>query len=280
MVIIALTSLAPPTPAPRRRPVLSAACFLVSLLNAQTAALADTTQPPSINPRVCIGYNPDSKSWGVPMPDAENRYLCPAHFAVNSVRRYRNNPQTAAEVSFLSTCCPLPAEDILSSEESWEPSSCPPGFIVTGYQPPKEFFNAAIPQQTLLRCTKINLERYALTPSESGIHWGLASHAAYPWKEKKTILRGQIPVALRYGIERLSNVERQLNGCISANFSGLLVAKQTGGCRAFSFSGLIRKDSNQVVPLAPQCDAISDVADPEASCIRFGRRADLERGIR
>lgn len=227
---------------------------------------------PELTPRVCIGYNPESKTWGAPIPDSENRYVCPEQYAVFSLRRFRNNAQSAAEVAFLAPCCPLPASDILLADHVWEKSTCPPEHIVTGYQPPRTFFSTSVSQETSLRCTKINTARYTLNDPQPAVHWGISSHAAYPWKEAESILRGHIPVALRYGVERMSATERPLSGCIGRNFNGLLVGKDLGGCRGFRFAALKERLSAREIALAPSCDYLSDIFDPNAECVQFNRQ--------
>lgn len=227
----------------------------------------------SAQPKVCTGYLPNVQRWGNRV--LNDQLLCPAHYAFfGTAKPVGEDGAATALVS--GVCCPLPAEDILTNEESFQLASCPIDSVATGVrqQESEDSLSNDSARRFELRCTKINTDRYQLSAPKMGALWGFdLSSGPYFWKEDITLKASDLPPAIRTGLERHDYQEFSQNGCVGMPFGSLLVAKTGKRCKNFLYRQLQFKGelgdppSGTPVPMFPTCRYISDPFSPTAECI-------------
>lgn len=253
-------------------------CFsirVVLVLFPLNASFAEEIDPASLEGgsavsrgRVCVGYEPASKTWGY-YPHAVGWHLCPPHYAIMGAARPPAWNFTDGQVPIDANCCPLPRSDILSEHSVKVDSECPENHVVTGTQGYRKGKGTSMS----LRCTKINIEKYTLGPRQTGIFWGVHSGATFPWRENRFIRWDQLPVALRYGISRVSKTQFDAGGCVAEHMGSLLVAKEHTSCKGLIWRELryrkspTKEGSPEAVQMYPKCEKLDDVFSPEPKCL-------------
>ncbi len=249
--------------------------------------LAHPQSPPAGHePRVCSGFNSGAKKWGMvgsdPRSDGND---CPrghAWFAVAAglKREFASGPDF---VSISGSCCPLPADDILTDEHLTTFSSCPDGYVATGAslekRPPicesDDFYaclHASYQTRTKLRCTRINQQRYALSAVKPGTTISLTHHLRESFEQR--VARSRMPVSMRYGLGRTSQTTWVDRACVGSPPGALFVGRDDKRCskvyfRILEFRGVAADPSPGTrVQMVPNCLAISDPLDPKADCLR------------
>lgn len=213
---------------------------------------------------VCVGFNKTSQKWGW-KHYRESWIKCPPHHAFFGVNKSHSRREME-HVSLHGNCCRLPADDILTEKHIESTTYCPDQFVATGLQG-----RAGNPKSVShLRCTKINTDKYSLGKPHRGVRWGVESSAAFPWHERKSIRRNQIPMAIRYGIGRYLKSVFTVSGCVGEPIGSLLVGKEFSNCKGLFWKQLLRKTEDKglrPVTMFPKCRDIDDVFSPDAKCL-------------
>lgn len=217
---------------------------------------------------VCLGYHSEMQVWGEQWigrnsrkPDKDGRYVrhCPENHVFYAV----DDPSvTTTQRLLIANCCPLPFDDILSTEHTSAPAKCPSDSVITGV----EYIDQEGMITLNVRCTKINNQTYQLAAPKSGVYWGVGRNMN-TLVETKKIKRGEIPAAIRSSVGRTTRYLWDDDGCIGAPIGSLLVGLGKSTCKQFTFSQLLHKDERPV-QLFEDCVGISDVFDPNARCIQ------------
>lgn len=210
---------------------------------------ATSPKPLTEGPKKCIGFHDfGSKTFqrGVP--------ACPRNSAIFGAKFPfgKTHYTPAAKVSLEVDCCPLPFGDILSNKHSSTSTECPDGYVARSqtpgycdkklcrYPPHGELSNAlkkyCINCSQVFQCTRINLKRYKLGEPRPGVSWG---NIPLRWRERFTLLEGEIPPGLRPGLLRDSKNVKRVVGCVGFPFGSLLVAKKGTNCHDLSFRQLL-----------------------------------------
>lgn len=253
--------------------ILAFFVFACSQVRADSVVEETVVDVPSAN--VCVGYHPPTKTWGFESSRPGEWYLCPEHFAFTGVTNLKLRP-SSGNVEVSGSCCPLPAEDILTDKHCFVELRCPRDTVVTGLQ---HFStpNCLESCRRSLRCTRINVQKYELGPVHSGVQWGISTSATFPWLERKRIRKDEIPMAIRYGVSRLTRALVTKDGCIGEPVGSLLVGKgkKKDSCKDGSFWRELRyrssaegAESTQAVKMYPECRDIDDIFSPAAKCVK------------
>ena len=237
---------------------LGATTFL--LLSIGAAAAESLAAPTDHAPKICLSYNGEDalQPWGVPRKED-----CPKNHAAFGGRRGIADSQ----VTIYPVCCPLPADDILLEEHRYVENQCPPEYIVTGGSLDRR--PLVQNEKPLVRCTKVNLDRYILGETTPGVFWGYSS--VY-WQIPQRFLKRSIPAAIRASMGRQSEFEWETRGCIGYPFGSVLTARSKKQCRYFSFRQLQFRGMDgdppvgTAVQMFPDCRSISSDVDPEPEC--------------
>lgn len=199
----------------------------------------------------CTGYHPTEKNWGTLYSSVKRWVHCPPQWGIMGTTNPRGNYEKG-QVLLIANCCPLPFSDILSSEHILADWQCPKGFVITGM----ELHGKCNTCTKQIRCTKLNTKKYDLGQPKQGIHWGLDTSSAFPWKENKMIRRDEIPLAIRLGIARGKRGFLFESGCVGDPIGSLLTAKKKADCKGLLWQRLFHKHSNgkrTPVTMFPNC---------------------------
>lgn len=189
--------------------------------------------------------------------------------------RREHCPPNHAIFDRASTCCALPAVDILTDEHVQVTSQCPPDYVATGekvFLGQEQIYDRECTSCTRkYRCTRINTERYQLGEPTPGAYWGAGSKS---WANSTRFMKREIPVAIRYGIGRKGRYSWDFQGCVGLPWGSLLAGNhgwkecQNMLFRQLQFRGR-QGDPPQGIPVQmfPRCRAISDYLSPDARCI-------------
>lgn len=238
----------------------SAACIATLLsIFAPLAAAAET--PATLHPRPCVAYHPSRARWGWSWlrPISETT-LCDKGYAVFEV----DNPGTTRPHWF--NCCPLPAGDILTSEELWANDLCPDGYVVTGL---KGIEPGAIARK--LHCTRVNSERYRLGPRVGGTPWGIGRSDLFRFQPQK-LRRTDIPDSIAGSFGRRELGLWDTNGCTGSPVGSLFVGGSGSDCSVAKFQQLFFKeldsnsDESYPITMYPHCAKRIDLFDPDPKC--------------
>lgn len=195
--------------------------------------------------------------------------LCPPNtvFLGTAMGTGRHSPENAP---LLSSCCRVPAEDLLTNRHVFEAAICPPEHVVTGVLLAA---NPALALKRNIRCTEINSDRYQLGTLTYGVFWGVSTKASFPWKEQKRIRTDEVPLAIRYGLSRMERRIFSGAGCVGDPPGSLLVGKRSMRCKGLLFRELQYRGrpgdppKGTAVDLIPECRSINNVFSPDARCI-------------
>ncbi len=245
---------------------------------AQEASSRDTAITQTQGPGLCLGYNPETKSWGQagvsPFSFGEPTE-CPANHAMVGVRRPLGNYRAAKFIPVMGDCCPLPT-GVLRPEKSTHLGQCPENSVVTGARLSQDIEACISDDQgcldrwqeieTELVCTQIDTTRYLLSSPRAGIRWG----KGYNFSElaQHQILRRYLPPGLREGIGRYSRIGWRLEGCVGDPPGSLLTGRSGRRCHDFQFKSLLDTKSNLPVESFANCRRVSDPLDPLAQCLQ------------
>lgn len=170
--------------------------------------------------------------------------LCEADHAVYGSAKPVGARFGARGVQVPISCCPLPADDILSDVHTYVDSECPDGSVVTGiaskgncsHVPLLRIARCGRDEGFFVRCTKLRTERYRLAAEEYGVQWGITTSE---YAEKKIVLRKTIPSGIRSGIGRTGQYLWSLGGCIALTPGSLMVGKLGKRCHDLRFRKLL-----------------------------------------
>ena len=209
-------------------------------------------------PRMCSGLETNQKE-----------LLCPANFAYYSAEdkssdRYNGKP---GSVPLSAVCCPLPANDILTDEHSYNVvGACPDSHIATGQS------SNACGENCFIRCTRINTKRYMLGRKHQGVYW--KKPGTYPGGGRggaKQILLPEIPAALRYAagyqFKKKGPGQWDKDGCFGVPFGSVLVEKKSPGCGGLYYRALMFRQSDKAVTTYPQCSRITGIKEKRPRCV-------------
>lgn len=217
----------------------------------------------------CVGYLPPTDTWGWKELSHHAWNECPPGYAFFGVERPFGKWE-AEDVPLHGNCCRLPAGDILTEEHLITRGACPDGYVITGMRMVGVSY-ADCPKDCgrKIRCTKINQKDYALGPIRKGVHWGVNSSAAFPWKEKKSIRRNQIPLAIRYGVARQMRARVGNDGCVGDPIGSLLIGARALGCVNTLWREVFKvldRGEKKRMQMYPECKDISSVFSPDPKC--------------
>ena len=204
----------------------------------------------------CIGYDYQKDRWGV-----EHQY-CPADHAFYGVDDPAGVKGPANRIRAVHACCPLPSKDILTEEHVFVSEECPENFVSTG----SKQSGTGPDTEHLMRCTKINTDRYALSEERPSVYWGTGSAG---WQEgSDRILWENIPASLRYSAGRQSKEKWDIDGCVGYPWGSLLSKKSSKYCSGLYFKQLQFTGkagdpaAGTAVKMLPDCQEIEQVDNP------------------
>ncbi len=230
----------------------------------------------------CVGFDSATNSFGwrdwatsKNNPQAGQRRImrtCPPHtvFYGTTMGSGQYGPSDAP---IDANCCPLPEQDILTDEHVEAISHCPDNFVVTGVTIRLKCGSGKECERPI-RCTRINTDRYQLGSEQPGVFWGASVKASFPWKEDKKIRVDELPLAIRYGVQRSQRRVFALAGCVGEPPGSLLVAKNSVRCKGFRYRELQYRGvpgdapKGTAVKMFPECDKIDTVFASDAKCYR------------
>ena len=221
-------------------------------------------------PKICTGWNPETQAFGRDNWEERNERYCPINFAIVAIDDQNASAGPVHHSFFSGECCPLPATDILTSESTLELVRCPDDAVITGSlsEPPIEGRPV-----TKIRCTKINTNRYKLGAPAAGSYWGIGS-GIHSYSEKHAIKISDVPAAIRSSVGRRGFSGWDTDGCIGYPPGALISSRSAGPCsdtefRELQFRGIGEDPpAGTPVKMFPECTRISDIFDPNASCIK------------
>ena len=125
--------------------------------------------------------------------------------------------------------------------------------------------------KVLMRCTKINTNRYQLSEEVETRHLALSTHFRESLSPR--IARKDIPVAIRFGTVRVDQTLWGPRACLGYPWGSLLSSKQGKQCQDISFKQLQYKGNKgdplagEAVVMFPECIALDDPINPATKCI-------------
>ncbi len=209
---------------------------------------------------VCLGYSPDIKDWH--RPSAEIK--CPAGYAILANSDSAGSDHLYGPSGYISVfphCCRLPYDDILTDKHEYNVlESCPDNSVATSGM-------ADCGANCTMRCTYINTKKYKLEGETQAAY--VADPEQMPQGGRGTadyLSLSEVPVALRWVVTREGFNTFSSDGCVGLPFGSLLVRKSAMECSGYYYRRLTFKDGTPV-SVVPNCDAISDIYDPNAKCL-------------
>ena len=162
----------------------------------------------------------------------------------------------------IACCCPMPSKDILTDSHIYGVlDECPENSIATGGSVTYCASNC------MMRCTRINTERYSLGPKRKGRYTKRRGFVLLGgWGGAATIFWEDIPEALRYAHGRAGLQQWDADGCAADPIGGVLVSKSGPLCDQFEFREL-RTRSGAPVSMFPRCAAPIDPAESDPHCV-------------
>ena len=240
------------------------AAFLLLLIGVPQLYSAQVTLPPEIvgvvppggEAMACSGFNSKRDRWGV-----EYGY-CPrnhAFFGVDDPAGAKGPPK---KIRAVHTCCQLPSDDILLQQHVFVQEECPEEYVATG----SKRLGEGEATRHLLRCTRVNTDRYKLSTELPSVYWG---NGGAGWQEGAVrISRDTIPASLRYSVGRKAIDDWDVDGCVGYPWGSLLSKKSSKYCSGMYFKQLqfvgVPGDppAGTAVKMLPDCREIANVSDP------------------
>ncbi len=207
-------------------------------------------------PYVCLGFNPGDDS--LP-PSFHTGLNCAENYAPYAVERGMGN---------LLSCCRLPSDDVLTKETVLKKQPiCPPDFVLTGGLIVHTGDSGSDP---MFRCTRINTNRYRLGAPRGA---ELLGESSTMWNADRRYVRTELPLAIRFGINRQSVLRWGKNGCIGQPIGSLLTGVDGKECSSKVFRELqyagAEGDPGAGTPVKmfPDCASLAEVNDPNSGCV-------------
>ncbi len=177
-------------------------------------------------PQACFGFSPVNGKW------AAAKQQCPANHVLFSIGDDGGKERSGRTINVSSTCCPLPSPDILSDTHVFVYEECPEEFIATGARevPCDEQYCPV-----LMRCTRINTDRYQLGSTTAAKYWG-NGHAG--WRNSERIDHEDIPLGIRFSVGRNDGKGYGADGCVGYPWGSLLTKKSGKYCSSYGFKQL------------------------------------------
>ena len=268
-------------------PALIYVVLLAGLLRVGGPVPAFAVDPPQTphapyTGKICIGYNPEAKTWGrigIYKEDDEPAN-CPRGYAYVGTSNLRGTRRDGSRISVFGDCCPMP-DDALTDEHVFVHTTCPDDFVATGakqevspicdtsdWQSCKRVWET---KEQQMRCTRINTQRYKLDNPLPLSIWGWQPHFRNLFIARTT--KSNMPVALRYGAGRDNQTQWSREGCIALPWGSLLVGKSSKYCDGFTSRQLLYRGAagdpanGTPVKILADCDAISDPLSSDAVCV-------------
>lgn len=248
--------------------------FLGSSCNRASQDSKRVSAPPAQSakdhsPKLCLAWNPDTELFGWNSWEERSEQFCPINHAIYALDDQPSGSGPIQYSYFAANCCPLPANDILTTETILVYDRCPENYIITGsvYQP-----TMTSRPITSVRCTKINTARYRLGPSRTGVYWGVGS-GIHSYSEKQPIKISDVPAAIRSSIGRTGFSGWDTDGCIGSPPGSLITKRSVSPCSGSEFRELLFRGigddpvDGTRVKMFPDCARISDIFDQNAICI-------------
>ena len=236
--------------------------------------------------KVCLGYNVETQKWGgMGISDPyEAEAQCPRNHAFAFMRRFSGEATPGSAVPLDGVCCPLP-DDVLTGEDVYTSEVCPEDTVLTGTKSTATFseqecqvnsadcFNRWRKSEKLLRCTRINTERYQLGPIQKGVSMGWMRHFRTTFNGRTG--RVNIPLSWRYAAGRISKTVWEPISCFGQPWGSIMVGRTSKYCGDYKFRQLFYRQENdelsntQLVKLVAECDHLSSRFDSDAKCIKY-----------
>ena len=217
---------------------------------------------PGSQPKACFGFDRINGRGG-PAVQA-----CPADHALFSVGDDGGDNRPGRTINVTSSCCPLPSNDILTDTHVFVGEECPEDFVATGA---KELPCSEEYCPVLMRCTKLNTDRYALGQTTQSLYWG-NGHAG--WQRSKRTEHQAIPLGIRHSVGRTRNAAPGVDGCVGYPWGSLLTKKSAKYCYGYGFRQLQFKgigqdpDAGTAVKMFADCTEVEHPENPElARCV-------------
>lgn len=223
---------------------------------------------PGSQPKPCFGFTPVNGKWG------PANHQCPVDHALYSVGDDGGKEREGSTINVSSACCPLPSSDILTDDHVFVSEECPENFVATGAsaQPCNSEYCPV-----LMRCTRINSERYQLSGTVAAKYWG-NGHAG--WRNSKRTEWEDIPAAIRYSVGRSVGSSYGADGCIGYPWGSMLTKKTSKYCGGYGFKQLQFRGTGDdpqegtPVKMFADCGSVRDPHDPQrAACVENGNSA-------
>ena len=232
---------------------------------------------------LCDGFNTARSDWSDvgPLPLGPAEDVCAPGYAYLAANFVFGDPRPPRNIAVSGRCCRLP-DGVLLDEHVYTFDDCPEGTIATGARAervvrdcPNNWAACVADWEALdheLRCTKINQQRYQLSPFRPayviGFHQGLDPRGT---NGQQFTTRTRIPLGLRYGVARTSRFGLDTGRYIGFPWGSVLAAKRSKFdflFRTIEFRGN-PGDPPQGTPLqvVPPCETIDDPLRPNARCI-------------
>ena len=238
------------------------------------------------SPSICIGYDPETESWGEIGENGFSRKgeMCPKGYAYLSQSRVGNPNRQGSLIPVFGACCKLPDDALIDFHEFVE-EQCSPGFVATGGRTSldsSEFeqckYDNTIDCRELFRsnshyfrCTQLNTNRYILGEETPLKYWGWPRHLSDLRQDR--ISKRDIPPALRFAIGRMGRFNWRPDGCIAWPPGSIVTRKSGRRChlrfaRQLQYRG-IKGDPKAGTPVKviPECSTISNRFDKDAYCV-------------
>ena len=254
----------------------------VILLAGSAAPLVDRpalAQEQTTAPSLCSGWNPETKSWGligIDYPE-EHEEFCPKDYAFVNTQFRGGARRAGSKVPLIGTCCPLPAGALLD-EHIFTEELCPDGYAVTGarqivdkqalketeggWRGPHTWFNS---NQQLMRCTKLDPQKYVLGPKTDGYAATWSIHFRKLFKPATSLAR--VPYGLRLGYGRHGKFGWDRVACLGMPWGSLVVSKTSKYCDGVGFRQLLRASDQAPVLDYGKCLAVDDPLAENPKCI-------------
>lgn len=227
---------------------------------------------------VCSGWLPSVEAHGLVGAESPLKVNeCPSGQVMMSERIPASYGGAPRHLAVTGACCAYP-NDALTDQRVRASVQCPPNHVVTGaYLPQRGSVLSAD-----LVCTRINTERYELAAPRPAVHITERGGEAGPWNrvlnlfdrgfKGSSFLWTGVPLALRYGLARMSTERWHYEFCTGFPWGSALTGKTLGRGCSFQHKALLRRAStdptDKPVKVYPDCLAIGSLQSREPECIR------------
>jgi len=223
------------------------------------------------NPQLCLGFTKINGRAGSEL------HQCPANYAMFWVGDDGGKERPGKTINITSSCCPLPSEDIIEDLHVFVYEECPEDYIATGS---KEVPCNDKYCPVLMRCSKINTDRYRLGKSRGSKYWG-NGHAG--WQDSERVEWEAIPESIKYSVGRKSDSgSYDVDGCVGFPWGSLLTKKTAKFCHGYGFKQLqfsgAEGDPSVGTPVRvyADCSSVANPHDPKnAKCVKSSKKVGV-----